>query len=59
MAPKGMTCRVVKTPEGKYDAGAEYALFGPAAARRSRLDANPAVDQADQRTGKGLFQPWH
>jgi hypothetical protein len=29
----------------------------PASAWWRRLDANPAVDQAYQRTSKGLFQP--
>src|ERR1700723_3480054 len=28
------------------------------ATRRRRLDTDPAVDQADQRAGKGSLQPW-
>src|SRR5258708_20128618 len=56
MAVKPAFSGVVKTPKRFA------AVFEPAssrtAARRRRLDTDPAIDQADQRTGEGLFQPW-
>src|SRR5260221_14765950 len=56
MAVKPAFSGVVKTPKRFA------AVFEPAssrtAARRRRLDTNSTIDQADQRAGEGLFQPW-
>jgi hypothetical protein len=44
--------------EQDHDASVLYSLStDPASAWWRRLDANPAADQAYQRTSKGLFQP--
>ena len=44
--------------EQDHDASVLYSLStDPGSAWWRRLDANPAVDQAYQRTSKGLFQP--
>jgi hypothetical protein len=40
-----------------HDASVQFPSIGPASAWWRRLNANPAVDQAYQRTSKGLFQP--
>src|SRR4051794_20971908 len=59
MALKWVFSGVVKAPErpGKRHPCRIAVSIHPTATRRRRLDTDPAVDQADQRTGKGSLQP--
>ena len=59
MALRWVFSGVVKAPErpGKRHPCRIAVSIHPTATRRRRLDTDPAVDQADQRTGKGSLQP--